>query len=71
MIEPANGIPMSDDAEDFAISEAMRATAYDLRKLANDHVEQLREEGNDDLADNIERIAREAEARAEEWDTKG
>jgi hypothetical protein len=56
---------MSDDAEDFAISEAMRATAYDLRKLANDHVE-LREEGNDDLADNIERIAREAEARVEE-----
>lgn len=57
---------MSD--REFALSEALKATAYDLQRLADKHVEPLRQEGIDDVADAIEQQARDAKSLAEEFD---
>jgi hypothetical protein len=48
--------------------DALKAAAYDMRRLADKHSAALRAVGQDELADQLERMARDAEANAQEHD---
>ena len=56
---------------DDAHSDALKATSYDLDQLRDRHVADLRDQGLEELASQIEAAADLARAFAQEFDTKG
>lgn len=59
---------MPSDEQRRAEQDALKATAYDMQRLADRHVAELRRLGQDELADRLESLARDARAVAEERD---
>lgn len=59
---------MADSDRERALSDALKAQAYDLERLASEHAASLRGTGNEELAERIEELARNARTAAEEHD---